>query len=141
MIRHSPHLSARDLDRIPHSELPTAARWWARNGVMMSAADPARPHLPMIAHAALLAPSARLLGTWLSHAHDALRGARAITTIYEQAYLELVSEHPPWLVSSRLGLGHDLYDQHEMGWAKDICTAELAIMLDELRQQSGGHNG
>lgn len=125
--------TARNIATIRKEELLLAARWWARNAVIMSAADKWKSHAALLAIAPLLCESAVALAQWLEIAHRATgRTWSPIyivdeTTIYEQAWLELFSETPPW------SPGHPLFETINEQWSRDMAAQELRRYVDEIR--------
>lgn len=106
-----------------------AAKWWASNVVIMSAADPWRSHFALVPLAALLAPRAADLESWLRHAHGALGRSALETSVYDQARLELLSQEPPWFARD----GFASLKTHDEAWSVQMRINEMARLLDEIR--------
>jgi hypothetical protein len=130
MIKNRPGFMKRDLVRVPREELEKAAKWWGVNACTMSAADPWKSHMALLPIVALLAVNAGELAQWLLAAHAAVQGGIDRTTVYEQAWLELMSETPPWAPRSSF---HGVNEQPDF---LIIRRAELARLLDEIRQDA-----
>ena len=125
--------AARDLERLPVDELLAAARWWARNAAMMSAADPWKPQMQLLPLIALLSPSVAAFGVWLEQAHEAVRGT-STTSLYHAAYLELRAEHPPWTAAADANVdGPRLSQEHGTKPLQTMCLVEMRYLLDEIR--------
>jgi len=136
-MEKEPHLRSfgkREVEKIPASELLLAARYWASNTVIMSAADPWRSHLFALTFAALIAPEAADMEAWLRHAHKAVRGSSMSTSCYEQARLELMNANPPWLTKSASRVpGIPSLQEHEKSWSRELRLNEMGRLLEEIK--------
>lgn len=124
----------RDLSKVKPEELLLAARYWASNTVIMSLADPWRSHLFALTFAALIAPTAEDLESWLRHAHSAVMGASLATSCYAQARMELLSTAPPWFPeSANVVPGMPTQAVHAQRWSREARLNEMGRLLDEIK--------
>lgn len=128
----------RNLATIRTEELHHAARWWTRNAVIMSDADPWKSHAAMLGIVPHLVESAPELASWLADAHRCVTGdtwnpliESVRTSIYEQAWLELFSPHPPWSPGNEFmqRVANDPGIRH-------LCKVQLQTLLSEIRNDA-----
>lgn len=131
---HDRSFGKRDLSKVKPEEMLLAARYWACNTVIMSVVDPWRSHLASMVFAAVLAPDAGDLESWLRHAHTAVRGASLQTSCYQQGRYELLSWAPPWFrESERIVPGMPTQAIHDQRWSRELRLEEMGRLLDEIK--------
>jgi len=124
----------RNLSNFGQGEMLAAAQYWAQNLVIMPLCDPWRVHLFATCFAALVAPKADDLEAWLRHAHASVAGASLVTSCYQQARLELLSQHPPWSRASEIAVpGMPTIATHGQGWSREMRLNEMQRLLDEIK--------
>lgn len=125
----------RDLSKVRPEELLLAARYWASNTVIMSLADPWRSHLFALTFAALIAPTAEDLESWLRHAHSAVSGASLATSCYAQARAELLMAAPPWIPEAPINQIPGMVSSaiHGQRWSREARLSEMGRLLDEIK--------
>lgn len=121
-------LQVRNIATIRKEELLHAAKWWAHNASMMTDADPWKSHAAVLPYVALVAESPAVVEAWLRVAHQAV-GACA-GNIYECAWVELMSEMPPW------SKAHPMSGMHDEPWCVNLARSQLAALMGEIRSDS-----
>lgn len=104
-----------------------AARWWARNALIMPPTDPWRMHANTLPLAALISPTPREFEVWLRHAHAAI-GAPS-TSVYKAAHDELMMRRPPWFAGLPGAPNQTVHDEQ---WSKDMRADEMVRLLKSI---------